>query len=130
MKNIKTLNITQKAQAGKTVEELFLDWDDFPSFTEEIERVEGTNVVNSKAWVSAPSHLHTKGVPRQPSIHQGTHDKNYHHPNKKARGEVSHNFSDSDISNSEDSYSTCQSQHQEAKQNQAPAHTPTTMVAA
>ena len=109
MKRIKTLNITQKVQAGKTVEELFVDWDDFPTLTEDMERVEGTNIDNSKAWVSAPSHLHTKGVPRQPTIHQGKYYKNYHHPNKKARGEVSYNFCDSDISNSEDSYSTRQS---------------------
>ena len=47
MKKIKTLNITQKAQAGKTVEELFLDWDDFPSLAEDTEKVEGTNVDNS-----------------------------------------------------------------------------------
>ena len=33
MMKIKTLNITQKAQAGKTVEELFVDWDDFPTLT-------------------------------------------------------------------------------------------------
>ena len=109
VKKIKTLNITQKAQAGKTVEELFVDWDHCPTLTVDMERVEGINVDNSKAWVSAPSHLHTKGVPRQPPIHQGKHTKKYHHPNIKARGEVSHKFSDSDINNSEDCYSTRQS---------------------
>ena len=67
MKKIKTLNMTQKAQAGKTVEELFLDWDDFPTLTEDMERVEGTNTDNSKAWVSAPSHLHTQGCPQTAS---------------------------------------------------------------
>ena len=36
MKKIKTLNITQKAQAGKTDEELFLDWDNFPTLTEDM----------------------------------------------------------------------------------------------
>ena len=130
MKKIKSLHITQKAQAGKTAEELFLGWNDFPSLTEETEKVEGTISDNSKAWVLAPYHLHTKGVPRQPSIHEGKQSKNYHHPNKKSRDEVSHNFSDSDSSYSEVSYSTCQSQRQEAKQNQAAAHTPTAIVVA
>ena len=109
MKKIKTLNITQKAQREKTVEELFLDWDGFPSLTEDTERVEGTIVDNSEAWGLAPSHLHTKGVSRLSTTQQVKHNRNYHHPNKKVKVEVSHNFSHSNGSNSEDSYSTYQS---------------------
>ena len=35
MKEIKDLNITQVAQAGKIIEELFLDWDEYPSLSED-----------------------------------------------------------------------------------------------
>ena len=35
MKQIKDLNITQVAQAGKIMEELFLDWDEYPSLSED-----------------------------------------------------------------------------------------------
>ena len=35
MKQIKYLNITQVAQAGKIIEELFLDWDEYPSLSED-----------------------------------------------------------------------------------------------
>ena len=48
IKKIEILNITQKAQARKTVEEHFLDWDDLPSLTEDTERVEGTIVHTKK----------------------------------------------------------------------------------
>ena len=95
-----------------------------------MDRVEGTKIDNSKAWVSAPSHLHTKGVPRQPTNHQGKHNTNYHHPNKEVKVEVSHNFSHSNSSNSEDSYSTYQSRRREATWNQTTTHIPSTMVAA
>jgi hypothetical protein len=35
MKQIKDLNITQVAQAGKIIKELFLDWDEYPSLSED-----------------------------------------------------------------------------------------------
>ena len=35
MKQIKDLKITQVAQAGKIIEELFLDWDEYPSLSED-----------------------------------------------------------------------------------------------
>ena len=35
MKQIKDLNITQVAQAGKIIDELFLDWDEYPSLSED-----------------------------------------------------------------------------------------------
>jgi hypothetical protein len=35
MKQINDLNITQVAQAGKIIEELFLDWDECPSLSED-----------------------------------------------------------------------------------------------
>ena len=35
MKQIKDLNSTQVAQSGKIIEELFLDWDEYPSLSED-----------------------------------------------------------------------------------------------
>ena len=35
MKQIKDMKITQVAQAGKIIEELFLDWDEYPALSED-----------------------------------------------------------------------------------------------
>ena len=105
---INTLNMTQKVQAGKTVEELLLDWDDFPSLAgDDLERVGGVKVGDNKAWAQHHPNLLKCGDHMQSSFHQGMHNKTCHHPNMKARGKPPNTFSDSDIRNNGDSYSIC-----------------------
>ena len=65
MKEIKDLNITQVAQAGKIIEELFLDWDEYPSLSED--EVAGpalkentSRVHDSGAWKNGAPSTHSK----------------------------------------------------------------------
>ena len=66
MKQIKYLNITQVTQAGKIIEELFLDWDEYPSLSEDEvagpaskENTTG-RVHDSGAWKHGAPSTHSK----------------------------------------------------------------------
>ena len=51
MKEIKDLKITQVAQARKIIEELFLDWDEYPSLSED--EVAGPTLMESTHRLAA-----------------------------------------------------------------------------
>jgi hypothetical protein len=103
MKQIKDLNITQVAQAGKIIEELFLDWDEYPSLSQD----EGagpalkeniSRVHDSGAW--------EHGAPSTHSKPQHKFAKHIRPLKKKAKASATEVFHDSELSNSVDSYST------------------------
>ena len=66
MKQIKDLNITQVAQAGKIIEELFLDWDKYPSLSEDevagpaLNENTTSRVHDSGAWKNGAPSTHSK----------------------------------------------------------------------
>jgi hypothetical protein len=106
MNQIKDLNITQVAQAGKIIEELFLDWNEYPSLSED----EGAG----PALKENTSRVHDSGVWEHGA--PSTHSKPQHKfakctgpIKKKAKASATEVFSDSELSNSVESYSTCQS---------------------
>ena len=106
MKQIKDLKITQVAQAGKIIEELFLDWDEYPSLSED--------EVAGPALKENTSRVHDSGAWKHgaPSIHskpQHRFSKQTASLKKKAKASATEVFSDSELSNSADSYSTRQS---------------------
>jgi hypothetical protein len=121
MKQIKDLNITQVAQAGKIIEELFLEWDEYPSLSED----EGAGPALK---VNTTSRVHDSGAWKNGA--PSTHSKPQHRfsnctvPLKKeAKASATEVFSGSELSNSVDSYSTRQSCCQLAKCSQVPAST-------
>ena len=112
MKQIKDLNCSQVAQAGKIIEELFLDWDEYPSLSED--EVAGpalkentSRVHDSGAWKNGAPATHPKP--------QHRFSKRTGPLKKKAKASATEVFSDSELSNSVDSYSTCQSHRELAK---------------
>ena len=66
MEQIKDLNITQVAQAGKIIEELFLDWDEYPSLSEDevagpaLKENTTSRVHDSGAWENGAPATHPK----------------------------------------------------------------------
>ena len=113
LQQIKDLNITQAAQADTMIEELFLEWDEFPSLSED-----DHSQANPKrgAWKNDPSSLTSQAhcTSHPPSSRFSTHRAPL---KKKARSKTSEAFSDSDLSNSADSYSTCRNRRRSAKLN-------------
>ena len=110
---IKDLNITQAAQADTMIKELFLEWEEFPPLSED-----DYSQSNPKhgAWRNDPSPLTSQAhhTSHPPSSRFSTHRVQL---KKKARSRTSEAFSDSDLSNSADSYSTCRSCCHSAKLN-------------
>ena len=104
MKQIKDLKITQVAQAGKIIAELFLDWDEYPSLSEDEAAgpalMENTTsrVRYSGAWKNGAPSTHPK--PQHKFLKRTGPRK------KKAKASATEVFSDSELSNSVDSYST------------------------
>jgi hypothetical protein len=120
MKEIKDLNITQVAQAGKIIEEL-LYWDEYPSLSEDEAAgptlMESTTcrVRYSGAWEHGALATHPK--PQHKFLkHTGP-------LKKKAKASATEVCSDSELSNSVDSYSTRRSRCRIAKCSQEPAMT-------
>jgi hypothetical protein len=113
LQQIKDLNITQAAQADTMIEELFLEWDEFPPLSED--DYSQSNLKRG-AWTNDPSTLTSQAhhTSHPPSSRVSTHRASL---KKKAWGKTSEAFSDSDLSNSADSYSTCRSCHCSAKRN-------------
>ena len=106
-------NIYQAAHAGKIVEELFHDWDDFPPLYDDEVSV-GSKQVQGR-WASGPPSNRARQHPyNNNSIRR-------HHPKKKTHhsGSTTTIFSDSDLSHSSDSYSTRHGCWQAAKIHQA-----------
>ena len=104
MKQIKDLNSTQVAQSGKIIEELFLDWDEYPSLSED--EAAGPTLMESTTSRVCYSGAWEHGAP-------ATHPKPQHKflkrtgpLIKKAKASATEVFSDSELSNSVDSYST------------------------
>ena len=121
MKQIKDLHVTQVAQAGKIIEDLFLDWEGYPSLSEE-------GVAGPAPQVNTTSRVQDSGVWKlgaPPSHHkpQHTSSKRTVHLTKKAKASTTEVFSDSELSNSVDSYSTRRSRRRSAKFSQVPATT-------
>ena len=119
MKQIKDLKITQVAQAGKIIEELFLDWDEYPSLSED--EAAGSTLMESTTSRVRYSGAWEQGAP-------ATHPKPQHKflkrtgpLKKKAKASATEVFSDSELSNSVDSYSTRRSRRRLAKCSQGPA---------
>ena len=112
-RELQELNINQVAQAGKIVEELFHDWDDFPPLSDDEVSV-GSKPVQG-TWASGPP---SKRARQHSYNNNSTH---CHHPKKKTRhsGSMTTIFSDSDLSHSSDSYSTRCSCRRAAKIHQA-----------
>ena len=121
MKQMKDMNIAQVAQASKIIAELFLDWDEYPSLSED--EVAGpalkentiSRVHDSGAW--------ELGAPAMHSKLQHRFSKCKGPLKKKAKVSATEVFSNSELSNSVDSYSTCQSHCRLAKRSQEPAMT-------
>ena len=113
LQQIKDLNITQAAQADTMIEELFLEWNDFPPLSED-------DYSQSKpkrgAWKNDQSPLTSQAhhTSHPPSSRFSSHRAPL---KKKARSKTSEAFSDSDLSNSADSYSTRRSRRRSAKLN-------------
>ena len=103
MKQIRDLSITQVVQAGKIIEELFLDWNNYPSLSEDD--------AGSTSKVST-GRVHARGALKlgAPSTDSKTQHKvsscSVPHV-KKVKTSATEIFSDSDLSNSIDSYRTC-----------------------
>jgi hypothetical protein len=121
MKQIKDLKITQVAQAGKIIEELFLDWDEYPSLSED-------EASGSTLMESTTSRVRYSGAWEQgaPATHPKPQHKFLKHTGplkKKAKASATEVFSDSELSNSVDSYSTRRSRRRLAKCSQEPAMT-------
>ena len=121
MKQIKDLKITQVAQAGKIIEELFLDWDEYPSLSED-------ETVGPTLMESTTSRVHESGAWEHgaPATHPKSQNKLLKRTGplrKKVKTSATEVFSNSELSNSVDSYSTCQSCCQLAKCSQEPAMT-------
>ena len=119
MKQIKDLHVTQVAQAEKIIEDLFLDWEGYPSLSEE-------EVAGPAPQVNTTSRVQDSGVWKlgaPPSHHkpQHTSSKRTVHLTKKAKASTTEVLSDSELSNSVDSYSTRQSCCRLAKCSQGPA---------
>jgi hypothetical protein len=112
MKQIKDLNIAQVAQAGRIIEELFLDWDEYPSLSED--EVAGPALKESTSKVH-DSGAWENGAPSTHSKPQHKFSKRTVPLKKKAKASATEVFSVSELSNSVDSYSTCQSCCQLAK---------------
>ena len=94
------LIINQAAHAGKIVEDLFHDWDDFPpSSNEEVSM--GSKPVQGILASGPPSNRARQYPYNKHSIH-------HHHPKRKTchSGSTTTIFSNSDLSYSSDSYST------------------------
>ena len=109
------------------IEELFLDWDEFPPLSED-----DYSQANPKhgGWKNDPSPLTSQShcTSHPPSSRFSTHRAPL---KKKARSKTSEAFSDSDLSHSADSYSTCRSCHHSAKLNNITSVlTPITTLAA
>ena len=119
MKQIKDLKITQVAQAGKIIKELFLDWDEYPSSEDEVVgpalKENTSRVHDSGAWEHGAPSTHSK--PQHRFLKRTGPLK------KKAKASATEVFSDSELSNSVDSYSTRQSRPWLAKCSQEPAMT-------
>jgi hypothetical protein len=109
----KDLNITQAAQADTMIEECFLEWDEFPPLSED-----DYSESNPKcgAWKKDPSpHTSQSHCTSHPLSSRVT---THRAPLKnKAWGKTSEAFSNSDLSNSADSYSSCRSCCHSAKLN-------------
>ena len=122
MKQIKDyLNSSQVAPAGKIIKELFLDWDKYPSLSED--EVAGPTLMESTS-----SRVHDSGAWKNGA--SSTHSKPQHRFSKckgplkkKAKVSATEVFSNSELSNSVDSYSTCQSHCRLDKCSQEPAMT-------
>ena len=104
MKLIKDLKITQVAQAGKIIEELFLDWDEHPSLSED-------EVADPALKENTISRVHDSGAWKNGA--PSTHPKPQHRFSKctvplkmKAKASATEEFRNSELSNSLDSYST------------------------
>ena len=120
MKQIKGLNITQVAQAGKIIEELFLDWDEYPSLSEDevacpALKENTSRVHDSGAWKNGAPSTHSK--PQHKFLKRTVPLK------KKAKASATETFSNSELRNSVDSYSTHKSCCRLAKCSQEPAMT-------
>ena len=118
MKQIKDLNIKKVTQAGKIIEELLLDWDEYPSLSED--------EVDGPALKENTSRVHDSGAWKNgaPLTHPKPQHRSSKHTvplKKKAKASVTEVFSDSELSNSVDSYSTHQSCCRLAKCSQGPA---------
>ena len=105
--------IDQAGHAGKIVEELFQDWDDFPPLSDEEESLKSKPVQGT--WAIEPPSNHARQNP------YNKYSKHRHHPKEKTchSGSTTTIFSDSDLSHSSDSYSMCHSCQQAAKIHQA-----------
>jgi hypothetical protein len=120
MKQIKDLDITQVAQAQKIIEELFLDWDEYPSLSEDegagpALKENTSRVHDTGAW--------KHGAPSTDPKPQHKFAKRTGPLKKKTKASATEVFSDSELSNSVDSYSTHQSCCRLAKCSQGPAMT-------
>ena len=126
LQQIKDLNITQAAQVDTMIKELFLEWEEFPPLSED-----DYSQSNPKrgAWKNDPSPLISQShhTSHPPSSRVSTHRATL---KKKARSRTREVFSDSDLSNSADSYSTCRSCRHSAKLNNTTSVLPpiTTLV--
>ena len=102
LQQIKDLNITQTAQADTMIEERFLEWDEFPPLSEDDYSPSNPKRGAWKYDLSPPtSHAHCTSHP--PSSRFSTQRALL---KRKARSRTSEAFSDSDLSNCADSYST------------------------
>ena len=121
MKQIKDLKITQVAQAGKIIEELFLDWDEYPSLSED--EAAGPTLMKSTTSRVRYSGAWEHGAPATHPKPQHRFSKRTVPLKKKAKATATEVFSDSELSNSVDSYSTRRSHCWLAKCSQEPAMT-------
>jgi hypothetical protein len=113
LQQIKDLNITQAAQADTMTEELFLEWEEFPPLPEDDYSQSNPN---RGGWNNDSSLLTSQAhrTSHSPSSRVSTHRAPL---KKKAQSRTSEAFSDCDLSNSAESYSTRRSCHHSAKQN-------------
>ena len=102
LQQIKDFNISQAAQADTMIKELFLEWDKFPPLSED-DYSQGNP--KQGGWKNDPSPLTSQAhcTSHPPSSRFSTHRALL---KKKARSRTTEAFSDSDLSNSADSYST------------------------
>ena len=113
LQQIKDLNISQAAQADTMIEELFLEWEEFPTLSED----DYSQAISKQGgWENDRSPLTSQArhTSHPPSSRFSTHRALL---KKKARSRTSEAFSDSDLSNSADSSSICRSCHRSAKLN-------------